>query len=196
MYILFLPRPGRREINRTKHKEYLIVNCPYVYTVVEPISYFRLKVRRSRKGGGLSFLPQLWAHFARLHPRWCSLRRFEGSTLFKFFFFEIAWKLLERHCFLKSISSSFWGLRSFKNWLLQNYIFFLLRLAVTIHPFILQPWFLQFLEIWFEKSGWRNLVGEIWFEKSGSRNLVQEKWLCKLRFFSSGQPLSSNLKKS
>ena len=51
LYILFLPRPGRREINRTKHKEYLIVNCPYVYTVVEPISYFRLKVRRSRKGG-------------------------------------------------------------------------------------------------------------------------------------------------
>ena len=36
------------------------------------------------------------------------------------------------------------------------------------HPFILQPQFLQFLEIWFEKSGSRNLVREIWFEKSGS----------------------------
>ena len=36
------------------------------------------------------------------------------------------------------------------------------------HPFILHPRFLQFLEIWFEKYGSRNLVGD---------NLVQEKWL-------------------
>ena len=35
------------------------------------------------------------------------------------------------------------------------------------HPFILRPQFLQFLEIWFEKSGSRNLVREIWFENSG-----------------------------
>ena len=46
-YTLFLPRPGRREINRTKDKEYLSDYCPNIYTVVEPISYFRLKVRRS-----------------------------------------------------------------------------------------------------------------------------------------------------
>ena len=44
------------------------------------------------------------------------------------------------------------------------------------HPFILRPRFLQFLEIWFEKSGARYLVREIWCEKSGSRNLVQEIW--------------------
>mgnify|MGYP007023058812 CR=1 FL=1 len=35
------------------------------------------------------------------------------------------------------------------------------------HPFILHPRFLQFLEIWLEKSGLRNMVKEIWFEKSG-----------------------------
>ena len=40
---------------------------------------------------------------------------------------------------------------------------------ICFHPFILQPQFLQFLEIWFEKSG--------------SINLVQEKWFCKLGFF-------------
>ena len=39
----------------------------------------------------------------------------------------------------------------------------------AIYPFILRPRFLQFLEIWFEISG--------------SRNLVREKWFCKLRFF-------------
>ena len=38
------------------------------------------------------------------------------------------------------------------------------------HPFILRPQFLQFLEIWFEKSGSRNLDREIWFKKSGSAN--------------------------
>ena len=38
------------------------------------------------------------------------------------------------------------------------------------HPFILRPHFLQFLEIWFKKSGSRNMVREIWFEKSGSAN--------------------------
>ena len=47
------------------------------------------------------------------------------------------------------------------------------------YSFILLPRFLQFLEIWFEKSGSRNLVQEIWFERSGSANsdffLVQEK---------------------
>ena len=36
-----------------------------------------------------------------------------------------------------------------------------------IYPFILRPRFLQFLKIWFEKSGSRNLVREIWFENSG-----------------------------
>ena len=36
-----------------------------------------------------------------------------------------------------------------------------------MHSFILHPRFLQFLEIWFVKSGLRNLVREIWFEKSG-----------------------------
>ena len=58
-----------------------------------------------------------------------------------------------------------------------------------LHPFILQPRFLQFLEIWFEKCGWRNLVQEIWFEKSGWPEkkvviyhkstffVVREKWL-------------------
>ena len=46
------------------------------------------------------------------------------------------------------------------------------------YSFILLPRFLQFLEIWFEKSG--------------SRNLVQEKWFCKIRFFFSGQLLFSN----
>jgi hypothetical protein len=43
------------------------------------------------------------------------------------------------------------------------------------HPFILRPRFLKFLEIWFEKSGSRNLVREIWFEKSGSRKVVDQK---------------------
>ena len=38
------------------------------------------------------------------------------------------------------------------------------------HPFILHPQFLQFLEIWFEKSGSINLFGEIWFQKSDSAN--------------------------
>ena len=60
------------------------------------------------------------------------------------------------------------------------------QFGLSSHPFILRPRFLQFLEIWLEKSGSRNLVGEIWFEKSGSRKvvlqnqfffLVQEKWL-------------------
>ena len=49
-----------------------------------------------------------------------------------------------------------------------------------LHPFILQPQFLQFLEIlfveiWFEKSGSRNLVREIWFKKNGSRKMVDQK---------------------
>ena len=35
------------------------------------------------------------------------------------------------------------------------------------HPFILCSRFLQYLEIWSEKSGWKNLVREIWLEKSG-----------------------------
>ena len=35
------------------------------------------------------------------------------------------------------------------------------------HPFILRPHFLKFLEIWYKKSGSRNLVQEIWFDKSG-----------------------------
>ena len=43
------------------------------------------------------------------------------------------------------------------------------------HPFILRPRFLQFLEIWFEKSGSKNLVRKIWFEKSGSRKVVDKK---------------------
>ena len=34
-------------------------------------------------------------------------------------------------------------------------------------PFILRPRFLLFVEIWFKKSGSRNLVHEKWFEKSG-----------------------------
>ena len=38
------------------------------------------------------------------------------------------------------------------------------------YSFILLPRFLQFLEIWFEKSG--------------SRNMIREKWFCKLGFFS------------
>ena len=44
-------------------------------------------------------------------------------------------------------------------------------------PFILHPRFLQFLEIWFEKSGLRNLVREIWFKKSGSRKMVFQTWI-------------------
>ena len=43
------------------------------------------------------------------------------------------------------------------------------------HPFILRPQFLQFLEIWLEKSGSRRLVREIWFEKTGSRIVVDQK---------------------
>ena len=60
---------------------------------------------------------------------------------------------------------------------------FLLKIGVKsaylqdTHHFILRPHFLQFLEIWFEKSGLRNLVREIWLEKFSSRNLVREKWL-------------------
>ena len=62
------------------------------------------------------------------------------------------------------------------------------------HPFILQPRFLQFLEIWFKKYGLRNLVREIWFEKSGWPEkkvvlyhiskffLVQEKWLTRKKY--------------
>ena len=42
-----------------------------------------------------------------------------------------------------------------------------------LHPFILRPRFLQFLEIWFEKSG--------------SRNLVREKRFCKIGFFSASR---------
>ena len=77
------------------------------------------------------------------------------------------------------------------------------ELLIT-HPFILGPQFLQFLEIWFEKSGSRNLVQEkwfcklgffFWFEKSGWPEKqvglyykstffqVGEKWFCKLGFF-------------
>ena len=44
-----------------------------------------------------------------------------------------------------------------------------------IHPFILHPRFLQFLEIWFKKSGSRNMDREIWFEKSGSRKVIDQK---------------------
>ena len=57
-------------------------------------------------------------------------------------------------------------------------------------PFILQPRFLLFVEIWFEKYGSRNMVREIWFEKSGSRKVVLQT-----RIFFSGQPLFSNHKK-
>ena len=35
----------------------------------------------------------------------------------------------------------------------------------SLHPFILRPRFLQFLEIWFEKSGSRNLVREKWLTR-------------------------------
>ena len=72
-----------------------------------------------------------------------------------------------------------------------------------LHPFILRPRFLQFLEIWFEKSGSRNLVREKRFCKIGffsaSRNVVDqkkmglyykstlfqvgEKWFCRIGFF-------------
>ena len=38
------------------------------------------------------------------------------------------------------------------------------------YSFILLPRFLQFLEIWFEKSGY-----EIWFEKIDSRKVVDQK---------------------
>ena len=63
---------------------------------------------------------------------------------------------------------------------------FLPKQYYSYNHFILRPQFLQFLEIWFEKSGSRYLVLEIWFEKSGSRKvvlqtriffLVREKWL-------------------
>ena len=68
---------------------------------------------------------------------------------------------------------------------------FVRRPKWSTHPFILQPRFLQFLEIRFQKYGLRNLVQEIWFEKSGwpekkvvlyhksTRNLVHEKWLAR-----------------
>ena len=35
-------------------------------------------------------------------------------------------------------------------------------------PFNLQPLFQKGVEKWFQKSGWRNLVGEKWFFKIGS----------------------------
>ena len=80
--------------------------------------------------------------------------------------------------------------------------FFLL--SQTKHPFILRPRFLQFIELWFKKSGLRNLVQEKWFcklrfiswsEKSGWPEKqvglykkstfieLEENWFCKLRFF-------------
>ena len=74
-----------------------------------------------------------------------------------------------------------------------------------IHPFILRPRFLQFLEIWFEKSGSRNLVREIWFEKSGWPEKkvvlyhkscffqVGEKWLTKKKKSDFVEPLSLSL---
>ena len=83
-------------------------------------------------------------------------------------------------------SHSFW-LRL--TWLKISIGLIILRSQEDSHPFILHPWFLQFLEIWFEKYGSRNLVQEIWLEKSGwpekkvvlyhksTRNLVREKWL-------------------
>ena len=42
-----------------------------------------------------------------------------------------------------------------------------MHLTINTGPFILCPQFLQFVEIWFKKSGSRNLVWEKWFEKSG-----------------------------
>ena len=44
------------------------------------------------------------------------------------------------------------------------------RIAQVQSPFYSAPQFLKFLEIWFKKSGSRNLVQEIWFKKSGSAN--------------------------
>jgi hypothetical protein len=49
----------------------------------------------------------------------------------------------------------------------------------THSPFYSVTSILRFLEIWFKKSGSRNLVQEIWFKKFGSRNLVQEIWFKK-----------------
>ena len=57
-------------------------------------------------------------------------------------------------------------------------------------PFILQPRFLQFLEIWFKKSGWSNLVRQIWFEKSGWPEKKVVLYYKSTLF--SGQPLFSN----
>jgi hypothetical protein len=50
--------------------------------------------------------------------------------------------------------------------------YYMIQGSREIHhsPFYSAPSFFQFLEIWFEKSGSRNLVRGIWFEKSGSAN--------------------------
>ena len=61
------------------------------------------------------------------------------------------------------------------------------KAGLDLHPFILRPRFLQFLEIWFEKSGSRNLVREQWLTRkkggfipqiqlfSGWRKVVDQK---------------------
>ena len=50
----------------------------------------------------------------------------------------------------------------------------------------MRPGFLQFLEIWFEKSGSRNLVREIWFQNSG---WPKKRWFytIDLAFFQVGE---------
>ena len=59
-----------------------------------------------------------------------------------------------------------------------------MNVKTKTHPFILCPRFLQFLEFWLEKSGWRNLVREKWLARKkvvlyhkSTFFLVREKWL-------------------
>ena len=50
---------------------------------------------------------------------------------------------------------------------IPSFINTIVSIGKVFGPFILRPRFLQFVEIWFEKSGSRKVVQEKWFEKSG-----------------------------
>ena len=67
-----------------------------------------------------------------------------GNTSSPFDYFKMIWKRVP-------LETSF----------LKFGILFRIWKSPYYHPFILRPRFLQFLEIWFKKPGWRNLFREI-----------------------------------
>ena len=87
----------------------------------------------------------------------CSWESVAGS-----FFYKKCWFLSLKHITPKYSQNKIWAVKNFGN-SAHTSVF----RARPYWPFILRPRFLQFVEIWFEKSG--------------SRKVVREKWLTRKR---------------